>query len=199
MTAVDESPSPSLLPPPRSPRTPLFGFGEPTPGSQPPSPPPSPTPSPEPGTPQSQLPGDPAPDSGDESAEDDSPSASPAGTSSRGSTRVANPLNANALRDTFRGGVLIAGDQAHTYLARTEGQQAVGLYKADDEDAERIGDPLARLAGRHQGLGEVNEDTADLLAAMVGLTRYATKQIQRGRDAKTIDATPQRAPEPVDL
>jgi hypothetical protein len=135
----------------------------------------------------------------DGSAGDDSQNASPAATSSRGSTRVANPLNAGALRDTFRGGVLIAGDQAHTYLARTEGQQAVGLYKADNEDAERIGDPLARLAGRHQGLGEVNEDTADLLAAMVGLTRYATKQIERGRVAKSIDAGSVAAAEPVDL
>lgn len=199
MTAVDETLSPSLLPPPRTaPRTPLFGFGEPTPGSQPPSPPPSPTPSPGQETQESPL-GAPEQDSAAGSDEDGSPSESPAATSSRGSTRVANPLNAGALRDTFRGGVLIAGDQAHTYLARTEGQQIVGLYKADDEDAERIGDPLARLAGRHQGLGEVNEDTADLLAAMVGLTRYATKQIQRGRDAKAIDAGAPSTAEPVDL
>jgi len=126
--------------------------------------------------------------------------ATPSRASTRGSDPAAGVLDDEALRDVFRGGVIIAGDQAHQLLAKSEGARAVGLYATDEEDAERIGDPLARIAGRHQGIGKVNPDTADLLAAMVGLTRYATKQITRGQAAKQLDAGyAAQATEPVDL
>jgi hypothetical protein len=196
MSATDElSPTPS-------PRSPLFSIGFRQPSPEPyPLPDESLTPSPvssPPGTSTAPLP---------DSADDEWPlplddeSESPAGTSSPASTPVANPLNDAALRDVFRGGVLIAGDQAHNALARTEGQRDVGLYRTDEEDAQNIGDPLARIAGRHQGVGKVNPDTADLLAAMVGLTRYATKQIGKSQQAKQLDGAgrPQPAPEAVDL
>lgn len=130
-------------------------------------------------------------------AEESDPS--PSGTSSPGSTRVANPLAGDGLKDVLRGAVLIGGDQAHNLLARTEGQRAVDLYKADDDDAEAIGDPLARIAARREGIGDVNPDTADLLAAMVGLTRYATKQIGRSRQARELDAAVAGTPQAVDL
>lgn len=135
----------------------------------------------------SELPGATAPGSGHDEPHDE-PSASPAGTPSKGSSRVTNPLNGEGLQDMFRGGVLIAGDQAHRILARTEGQREVGLYATDQDDAEAIGDPLARIAQRHEGIGEVNPDTADLLAAMMGLTRYASKQIGRNQQARALDA-----------
>lgn len=192
MTAVDESPSPSPTPPPRRP---LFGFGEPK------SPPPTPDGplSSQPPSPMGPLAGTPhlvgteedlaalEQDSLDEWDDDSDLSESPGPTSSQGSTRVANPVGSEGLRDMARAGVLIAGDQAHNMLARTPGQQAVGLYRTDTEDAEAIGDPLARIAGRHQGIGEVSPDTADLLASMMGLARYATKQITKSQQAKDYD------------
>lgn len=181
------------------PSRPLFGFGEPK----------------TPATDDLQSSSHPSPASSSTSREDLEPAsadewreleeledldATPSTASS--SEQVANPLNAEGLRDVFRGGVIIAGHQAHEFLARSEGQQHVGLYLTDEEDAANIGDPLARVAARHQGIGQVNPDTADLLSAMVGLTRYATKQIGRTRAAKELDlgaATAVPTPEAVDL
>ena len=122
---------------------------------------------------------------------------SSAGTSSPGTTpgsdaKVTNPIAGDNLKHVFRNGVIIATDQAHRFLAKTQGQLDTRLYAADDQDAANIGDPLARIAGRREGLGEVSPDTADLLAAMMGLAGYATKQIQKQAIAKQIDG---RAPE----
>lgn len=100
---------------------------------------------------------------------------SPASSSEK---KVPNPLVGNALRDTFRSGVIIASAQAHNYLARTQAQREAQLYLANDQDAASIGDPLSRIAARREGLGKVNPDTADLMAAMMGLAGYASRQIQ---------------------
>lgn len=184
--------------PSRSQRRPLFGFGEPREGLEdglPSSELPSPAPSPEEESRGSLA--DLAPDSEDDwlGPDDESPAATP----STASSSDVSVLDSEGLRDMFRGGVIIAGDQAHNLLAKSEGQKAVGLYATDNEDAERIGDPLARIAGRHQGIGAVNPDTQDLLAAMVGLTRYATKQVQKGQAARQLDAGYSAPAEPVDL
>lgn len=149
---------------------------------------PNPASSPEATTPADEL----DQDSGDDWLHDDASPASRPGTSSTASaTRgaVDNPLNGEGLRDTFRNAVIIASAQAHTYIgSRTEGMRAVGLYQAEEEDAERIADPLARIAGRRDALGAVSPDTADLMAAMMGLAGYATKQIQKQAIAKKLDA-----------
>jgi hypothetical protein len=88
----------------------------------------------------------------------------------------------------FRNGVIIASHQAHTYLGRrTQGMAEVQLYLADEQDAESIGDPLSRIAARRDGVGEMSPDTQDLLAAMMGLAGYASKQIQRAAVAQKID------------
>jgi hypothetical protein len=123
-----------------------------------------------------------------EFADDESdPHESLDGTPSTASSRVTNPLNGAGLRDTFRNGVIIASHQAHTYLARTQGALETQLYLADSDDAENIADPLARIAQRREGIGQVSPDTADLMAAMMGLAGYATKQIQKQAIAKKID------------
>lgn len=188
--------SPSLS---RSPSRPLFGFGEPREETG--------------DLLQSDLPrpASPSPEESLEALEpasadewdDESDLEDLESTSSRASTPagdVGGVLDSEGLRDMFRGGIIIAGDQAHNLLAKSEGQRAVGLYATDQEDAERIGDPLARLAGRHQGIGAMSDDTQDLLAAMVGLTRYATKQVQRGQAARKWDAGhAPAATEPADV
>lgn len=115
------------------------------------------------------------------------PHESPDDTRSTASSRVTNPLNGVGLRDTFRNGVIIASHQAHTYLARTQGQLETALYLADEQDAENIADPLARIAQRREGIGQVSQDTADLMASLMGLAGYATKQIQKQAIAKKID------------
>lgn len=132
---------------------------------------------------------DPASPPGEPSPDESGPTSSP------GSSRAANPLIGKGLRDVCRNGVIIASDQAHRFLARTPGQQEVQLYLADAADAESIGDPLARIAGRRQALGEVSEDTADLMAAMMGFLGYGAKQINKRAIASKIDE--RRGPDPV--
>jgi hypothetical protein len=106
-----------------------------------------------------------------------------------------NPMSKAAMRDAARQGVKIAGTTAHELLVHDEAGAAVGLYLADDDDAEAIGDPLANIAYRRGGLGAVaNPDLADALAAMVGLALYAMKQLQRRRLAKQLRNRPSTAP-----
>lgn len=192
-TAVDDSPSPapSLTNP--------FGLGFRTPDSPPSNPLPSPSPSPE-GTssPSPTLDG-PGPDSGDEWDDASLPSredtSSPA--SSPGSDAAPELIDDEALRDMARGGIAFAGHQAHTHLARTDGQKAVGLYLTDTDDQAAIGDPLARIAARHQGIGEVSQDTKDLLTSLVGIANYATKQLTLNTEAKRRDVAGAQQPQEV--
>ena len=113
----------------------------------------------------------------------DASSAPSAGTRSRASTPVSD-----GLRDFFRNGVIIASNQAHTFVgSRTPGQRQVELFQADRDDAENIGDPLSRIAARRDGVGEMSPDSADLLAAMMGLAGYAAKQLERQQIARKLD------------
>jgi len=175
------------------PRVPLLGFRQPEPEEE--------TPAPAPATPP--LSGTiPSPASSPESTSDhehepasehdempDEQSESPAGTRSTGSSRATKGPVGQGLQDLARNGIIIATEQVHTYVgSRTAGQRAVELYRADADDAERIGDPLARIAARRDGVGEMSPDTEDLLAAMMGLAGYAAKQIQRKAIADKIDA-----------
>jgi hypothetical protein len=167
----------------RSPQgTPLLGFLQP----EEPEPLPSETiPNPASSPETSDVPG---PDSGPDYDEASDPSELPGATRSTGSRAGSNPLVGAGLRDMFRNGVIIASHQAHTYLGqRTQGRADVQLYLADQQDAEAIGDPLARIAERRDGVGAMSPDTADLMAAMMGLAGYASKQIQKTAIAQKID------------
>lgn len=115
------------------------------------------------------------------------PTDSPAGTSSRASTPESEP--SAGLTEFGRNAVIIATAQAHQYLgARTEGMRAVELYQADQDDAANIADPLVRIAERRDGVGEMSPDSKDLLAAMMGIAAYASKQVQKAAVAKKLDA-----------
>lgn len=169
-------------PTPRPRTVPTIGFLQPDPEL-----PPSGTTSPPESPPETtELP---EPDSGDgwdASGPSESPDDTPSTGSRAGSSK--SPLVGEGLRDMFRNGVIIASHQAHTYLGRrTVGQAETQLYLADTEDAERIGDPLSRIAARRDGVGEMSPDTADLLAAMMGLAGYASKQINKAAVAQKID------------
>jgi hypothetical protein len=194
-TAVDDSPNR------RSPLT--IGFRPPTSLDDPLSSPPLPSPSSSPET-DEELAEDLGLGSGDDWDAASSPE-SPEDTSSPGSTPANDvaALDNEGLRDMARAGVAIAGHQAHQHIAREGGQKQVGLYLTDEEDQAGIGDPLARIAARHQGIGKVSPDTQDLLAALVSIARYGTKQITLAKHAKGIDlagaGTPQPMPEAVDL
>lgn len=148
------------------------------------------------------------PDSGDEWLHDESSDESPEDTSSTASaTRgsVANPLNGEGLRDTITNAVMIASHQAHNLAgSRTEGQRAVGLYLVEREEAETVAEPLSRIAQRNATVGKVSPDTADALAAMMALAGIATRQIEKGNQARRLDAAmtagqvvPDGAGEPV--
>ena len=185
---VEQSPSSPRLPTQRRSRL----FQEP----EDPSPSPSPSPSPLGETSPSAGAESPSgPDALSESTEDESPAETSLPASS---ADVA--LGKKAAQRTARQAVLIAGGMAHTYAARTELQKRVGLYLADEEDAENIGDPLGSLVARRGGVAgkAVSPDTADLLSAIMGLARYMSKQIALTVQLRGQDAPP--APdEPVDL
>lgn len=124
----------------------------------------------------------------DELLDESSEPASDDLTSSRGSSGSSITSKA-ALRRAARKGVIMAGDGAHLYLARDEAAKAVDLYRADDDDAKSVGDPLANIAHRHGGLGDsANTDFADAIAALFGLAAYAFKQISRARIAAQLRA-----------
>lgn len=108
--------------------------------------------------------------------------------SSPASEKVANPLNGAGIRDVITNALIIGGDQAHRFLARTPGQKDVGLYAMERHEAEPIADPLARIAQRHEGVGQVSPDTADLLSAMTALAAYGSRQVQKAATAKKLDA-----------
>lgn len=124
-----------------------------------------------------------SPSDSDELSDGPSDPSMGARSSSRGSSGSA--LSKRTLRDACRRGVLMAGSIAHTALARDEIAQLHGLYLADDDDAEAIGDPIASIAQRRGGLGAAgNPDLADAIAALIGLALYGTKQLARFADAR---------------
>jgi hypothetical protein len=186
---------------PRSPSPFGIGFRSPEPGEEETTPAqpgtiPSPASSPE-------SSGEHEPASVPDYDEASDPSDSRESTSSRGSTPDAEP--SAGLTEFARNGVILATDQAHqTFGSATPGMRAVELYRADEQDAANIADPLVRIAERRDGVGEMSPDSKDLLAAMMGIAAYATKQVNRRADAKRIDARlagglEQPAPEAVDL
>lgn len=165
------SPSPNLRPN-RGVRS-LFFSGSPQPeeGEEPPP------------SPSLQQPGD-GSVSGSEwpSDEDEDPDSTT--TSSPASSADARggplkPLSKAALKVTTRKGVLIATSMAHRVAAKTELQRAAGLYIADDQDQELIGDPVANLLSRRGGVvgGKMSEDANDALSALMGLANYIGKQV----------------------
>jgi hypothetical protein len=94
-----------------------------------------------------------------------------------------------AMRKTFREGVLITGGMAHKFGARTPGQQAAGLYLADDDDAAGIGEPLADIAARRDGIGgKLSPDANDALRAAMAFGGYIAKQLANLRVAAEHDA-----------
>jgi hypothetical protein len=111
-------------------------------------------------------------------------------TSSKASSgSPAKAFSKAATKAAIAKGVLVGSAVVHRVAARTEGQQAVGLYLADADDAENIADPLAAIAGRREGIaGKVSPDTADAVRAMMGLANYMSKQIAATIAAREIDA-----------
>jgi hypothetical protein len=143
------------------------------------------------------------PDLGDGSPSEDAPSHAPSDhdesdrPSSPASSGRRASLGQKAQTAAARQAVKIAGSMAHQYLARDDAAKAAGLYLVDDESAAEIGDPLARLAARHAPMGgEINEDVADGIAAMMGVAHFVSKQIERSAEAAAHRAG--MAPAPVD-
>lgn len=114
--------------------------------------------------------------SSDESAEDDDSGRSSSSTSSG---EAPPALSKKMQRLAARQAVLVASGMVHRVAVRSEEQARAGMYLADEEDAERIADPLARIAGRRVGSSGAmaNPDVADLMASMMGVAGYVSKQI----------------------
>lgn len=89
------------------------------------------------------------------------------------------PLGKAALRATTRKGVLIATSAVHRIAARHELEKAAGLYVADEQDQELIGDPVANLLHRRGGIvgNKMSEDANDAVSALMGLANYIGKQV----------------------
>jgi hypothetical protein len=178
---LDESPSgppPSPLPPPRSPRN-LFFRG---PAEEEELPPVETAAADGDGS-ASDLEWTPS----DEWSDDEHPTST---ASSAGDKPVTQLLSKKQMRDTARGAVKIGSGMAHTVAANTQAKRDVGLYLADDEDAENIGDPLADIMHRRGDLvgGKLSPDANSALQALMGLAHYFTKQIGKIGVARQIEA-----------
>lgn len=123
----------------------------------------------------------------DDSSE--APASDPTSSSTSSAKSPLKPLGKAALKATTAKAVLIGSAMAHRVAARTEGQRSVGLYLADQEDADNIGEPVASILSRRGGIAgkEVSPDTADALAAMMGLANYVSKQVVRLQQAHEVD------------
>jgi hypothetical protein len=132
-------------------------------------------------------------------ADEDDESDPRSSRASSGDGAAARPLTKRAQQLAARQAVVIASGVAHQFLARTEEAQAVGLYLADEDDAERIGDPLARIVGRRAGsAGAVaNPDVADGISAMLGMAGFIAKQISKTQQIAQHRAA--QAEGPVDV
>jgi hypothetical protein len=104
--------------------------------------------------------------------------------------RPAQLLGKAQLRATARTAVKVGTGVAHTVAAKTEAQQAVGLYIADDDDAKAIGDPLADIAYRRGDVvgGKLSPDANDLLRSMMGVAGYFAKQVAKIGEVRRIEA-----------
>lgn len=125
-------------------------------------------------------------------------------TSSRTSSAdpaSARPLSKKAQQLAARQAVKIAGSVAHQYLARDEAAQAAGLFLVDDESAEQIGDPIARIMARRAPVdGAIaNPDVADGIAAMLGVANFVSKQITANSHAAAIRAQNAAPLQPQDV
>jgi hypothetical protein len=125
--------------------------------------------------------------SSDASDEDDESDPRSSGTSSADPASV-KALSTKAQKLAARQAVKIAGGMAHQYLARDEAAQAAGLFLVDDESAEQIADPLARIMARHAPVdgAMTNPDVADGIAAMLGVANFVRKQIEASSHAAAL-------------
>jgi hypothetical protein len=175
------SPSPNLRPN-RGVRS-LFFSGSPQPEEEE-EPPPSPS---------LQQPGDGSVSGSewpsDEDEEPDSTTTSSPGSSADAKGGPLKPLTKAALKATTAQAVLIGSAMAHRVAARTEGQRVVGLYLADEQDADNIGDPLASIMHRRGGIagGAMNPDVNDGLQIAMALANYVSKQVVKVSQAREVD------------
>jgi|SRR5947209_8176891 len=181
---LDESQpaSPSLLPPPRSPRGLFFRSPEQEEGETPSSLPPAAVE--DDGGSVSDL----EPTSGEWGDPSDVDPTSSTGSS--GPERPAQLLSKRQMRETAETAVKIGTGMAHTVAAKTEAQQRVGLYLADDDDARAIGHPLADIMHRRGDIvgGKLSPDANDFLRSLMGVAGYFTKQVQKVAVVRQLEA-----------
>jgi hypothetical protein len=113
-------------------------------------------------------------------------------TSSGASSRADAPpkiATRAALRETTRQAVIIGSGMAHRFGTRTDGQRAVGLYLADDEDADNIANPLSGILHRHGGVvgGAMTADAQEGVQVLLALGGYVSKQIVKAGQAREVD------------
>jgi hypothetical protein len=188
--AVLDEPSDGVLSPPKT-RVPVLGFLQPNRPATPDSPSPQ-------SPPAGEEPSPPLEVADDGLVSEDEPSeygASPEPddlTSSRTSSAEPGaplkPLGKAALKATTAQAILIGSAMAHRVAVRSEGQRLVGLYVADEDDADNIAGPLASIMQRHGGVGgAMNPDTNDALQAVMGLAGYVSKQVVKASQAREVD------------
>lgn len=101
-----------------------------------------------------------------------------ADTNTPSSDATAVRVDKAPLREIARGLVLAVSGLIHERLATTDEAKAADLWLAGPDDQAQIGDPLAEIAGRHGvPAGAGSPDTADLIAAGIGLIAYLAKHI----------------------
>lgn len=111
-------------------------------------------------------------------------------TGSPAGDRPAQLLSRSQMRQTAETAVKMGAGMAHTVAAKSEAQQAVGLYLADDDDAKAIGHPLADIMHRRGDIvgGKLSPDANDFLRSLMGVAGYVTKQVQKVGVVRQLEA-----------
>jgi hypothetical protein len=84
-------------------------------------------------------------------------------------------VDKTALAEIARKFVLTASFYVHNLLARTAEEEEADLWIATSRDQAQIGDPIAKIGVRHGGPDGASADTADLIAAGLGLAAYIAR------------------------
>ncbi len=109
-------------------------------------------------------------------------------------TRSSAEVSGLSLKDLARGLVLAITARVAASVSKGDTEAAAALVATEKEQAA-IGDPLARIGGRHVKASAGNPDIADLIVAGVAAAGYAFRAVtglwnlKRHRDAVRAAAT----------
>lgn len=134
---------------------------------------------------------------------DEPPASKPKGS---GGSRTSSPVDSpEHVEKAIRSAVIGGTEAAHEFLVHDPVAKDVELLVADDEDADGIAQPGARLLARRLTSGINNPDLADGIELAIAVGAYIAKQLRklqavrraRRAEAASLEDLAEQAGEPV--